>query len=159
MDIRKRQIECFKRLFVLNVRFLPKIDRLTWFIFVPTLAILAAGTVIAAFAPSALFIMIPTDLFTLYFFVSPLFGYAEVRESALFIKFGFFIKREIPYSKIRGVSKERRLISESMLSLKCAIEHLNVRYNSFDVVTLSVRDNDALLALLEKKISEQFIKN
>lgn len=144
---------------MLNVRFSPKIDRLTWFVFVPTLAVLAAGTVIAAFEPAALFIMIPTDLFTLYFFVSPLFGYVEARESALFIKFGFFVKREIPYSKIRGATKERRLISESMLSLKCAVEHLNIKYNVFDVVTVSVRDNDALLALLEKKISEQFIKN
>ena len=140
---------------MLNVRFSPKIDRLTWFIFVPTLAILAAGTVIAAFAPSALFIMIPTDLFTLYFFVSPLFGYVEAREKTLFIKFGFFIKREIPYLKIRGAIKERRIISESMLSLKCALEHVNIKYNTFDVLTVSVKDNDRLIALVMEKASCQ----
>ena len=140
---------------MLNVRFLPKIDRLTWFIFLPTLAILAAGTVIAAFAPSALFIMIPTDLFTLYFFVSPLFGYVEAREKTLFIKFGFFIKREIPYLKIRGAIKERRIISESMLSLKCALEHVNIKYNTFDVLTVSVKDNDRLIALVMEKASCQ----
>ena len=144
-----------RRSIVERLRFKPKTDRFIWLIFIPTLVCLAVGTAFAALEPFALFIMVPTDLFTLYFFISPLFGYVEAREKTLFIKFGFFIKREIPYLKIRGAIKERRIISESMLSLKCALEHVNIKYNTFDVLTVSVKDNDRLIALVMEKASCQ----
>ena len=98
--------------------------------------------------------MIPVCLFVLYFFISSLFGYVELREETLFIKFGFILKKEIPYSEIRGMKKERRVYSESMISLKNAMEHVNVRYNKFDTVTVSVIDNDELIDNLSARIQK-----
>lgn len=129
-------------------RYRPLVDWLTWVIWIPTLLIIAAGTVVACFEPASLLVMIPTDLFTLYFFVSPLVGYAELRDEGMFVKFGFILKREIPYSKIRGVELVRRWYSESMLSLKCSMEHINIRYGSFDLISVSVKENAELLAEL-----------
>ena len=132
-----------------NVRLKPQIDRLFWLIWIPTLILLAVGTVIAASSVVALLILIATDIFTIYFLLSPLFGYVELRERTVYIKFGFFVSREIEYARIRSVETERRFYSESMLSLKCAYEHVNIRYNAFDVLTVSVRDNATLAAELD----------
>ena len=134
-----------------NVRFKPQIDRLFWFIWIPTVILLAVGTVIAYTSAVALLIMLATDIFTLYFLISPLFGYVELREQTVYIKFGFFISREIEYSSIRTVNIERKWYSESMLSLKCAYEHVNIKYNSFDVVTVSVESNADLAAELDRR--------
>ena len=125
-------------------RFKPKIDKLFWWILIPTMTLLLGMTVAFAFLSplSVLFIMLPTDVFCLYFIISPLFGYAEFREDALFIKFGFFMKREIPYSKVRGTSFARKFYSDSMLSLKSALDHVNVKYNTFDLVSISVVENE-----------------
>ena len=137
----------------MQMRFKPKIDKLFLIIFVPTVAILVSLTVVLAiFSPiSTLFIMLPAALLTFYFLISPLFGYAELREDTLFIKFGFFMKREIPYSKIRGVSLERKFYSDSMMSLKNSFEHVNVKYNTFDYVSISVVGNDDFIARLQEK--------
>ena len=132
-----------------NVRFKPQIDRLFWFIWIPTVILLAVCTAIACTSTVALLIMLATDIFTLYFLISPLFGYVELREQTVYIKFGFFTSREIEYSRIRSVNTERKWYSESMLSLKCAYEHVNIKYNSFDVVTVSVDGNAALALELE----------
>ena len=134
-----------------NVRFKPQIDRLFWFIWIPTVILLAVGTAIACTSAVALLIMLATDIFTLYFLLSPLFGYVELRERTMYVKFGFFVSREIEYSRIRAVNIERKWYSESMLSLKCAYEHVNVKYNSFDVVTVSVDSNAALAAELDRR--------
>ena len=115
-------------------------------IFIPTALLLIAVTVLSAFSPTALIITVPVDLFVLYFFISPLFGYVELREGSLFIKYGFFLKKEIPYAKIRGAVKGRKFYSESMMSLKNSFEHVNVKYNSFDVTTVSVVENDAFIS-------------
>ena len=132
-----------------NVRFKPRIDRLFGFIWIPTVILLAVGTVISCSSVVALLIMIATDIFTLYFLISPLFGYVELRRQTVYIKFGFFMSREIEYARIRAVDIERKWYSESMLSLKCAYEHVNIKYNSFDVVTVSVDGNAALVAELD----------
>ena len=63
------------------------------------------------------------------------------------------MKREIPYEKIRAIESERRWYTYSMLSLKCALDHLNVRYNSFDVITVSVKGNAELESALLARIS------
>ena len=131
-----------------NVRFKPQIDRLFWFIWIPTVILLAVGTVISCSSVVALLIMLATDVFTLYFLVSPLFGYVELRRESVYIKFGFLVSREIEYARIRAVDTERKWYSESMLSLKCACEHVNIKYNNFDVVTVSVDDNATLVAEL-----------
>ena len=134
-------------------RFKPKIDKMFWWILIPTMTLLLGMTGAFAFLSplSVLFIMLPTDVFCLYFIISPLFGYAELREDALFIKFGFIMKREIPYSKIRGTSFARKFYSDSMLSLKSALDHVNVKYNTFDLVSISVVENeDFARELLER---------
>ena len=138
-----------------NKRFKPLVDKLYVIICVPTLLFLFLVTVLAFFAPSALLIMIPVDLFTVYILISPLFGYVELRADSVFIKLGFIMKREIPYKKIRGLKKERRAISESMTSLKCALDHVNIKYNTYDVITVSVVGNDELMSALESaRLSE-----
>ena len=132
-------------------RFKPLIDKLFWIILIPTCLLLLSVTVIAVFEPLALVLTLLVDIFTLYFLISPLFGYVELREKTLFVKFGFFMKREIPYSKIRGVSRERKFYSDSMLSLKNSFEHVNIKYNSFDMLSVSVVGNDELIAEIEAK--------
>lgn len=138
-----------------NKRFKPLVDKLYVIICVPTLLFLILATVISFFEPMALLIMIPVDLFTVYILISPLFGYVELRADSVFIKLGFIMKREIPYKKIRGLKKERRAISESMTSLKCALDHVNIKYDTYDVITVSVVGNDELIAAIEKaRLSE-----
>lgn len=132
----------------MNKRYKPKIDRLFYIIWVPTLLILAAATAVSCLEPLPLLIMLSVDIFTLYFLVSPLFGYVELRESSLFIKYGFIIKREIPYTKICGIKKEKRIQSEAMLSLKSALEHVKIKYNRFDFTVVSVTDNDGFMTEL-----------
>ena len=61
------------------------------------------------------------------------------------------MKREIPYEKIRGAKKERKWYSDSMLSLKNSMEHVNLLYNTFDFVTISVVDSDELIRELNKR--------
>ena len=110
----------------------------------PTLLLMAALTALATPHIASLLITLAVDLLVIYLHVSPLFGYVELGESCLIIKFGFFLKREIPYFKIRGPELGRGIVSDSMLSLKCALEHVKVRYNTFDVVTVSVVGNEEL---------------
>ena len=126
-------------------RYRPLIDWTFWMILIPTMLLLIAATVFAALEPTALFIILPVDLFSLYFLVSPLFGYVELREESLFIKYGLMLKKEIPYEKIRKVERDKRFYSESMTSLKLSLDHVNVKYNSFDVTTVSVRDNESFM--------------
>ena len=133
-------------------RYKPLIDRTYVTMMIIIFVILTVMTVIAAFSPVALLIVLPIYLLVVYHLISPLFGYVELRENSLYVKYGLFIKKEIPYSKIRGVAKGRGFYSESMLSLKCAIEHVNIKYNAFDMTTVSVVDNDTFISELNKKI-------
>lgn len=133
-------------------RYRPKIDKLFLIVWIPTAAIMLAVTVVpAVFEPVTLFWTLPTDLFVAYFLVSSLVGYVELREKSLFIKYGFILKKEIPYSKIRSVAKVRKWYSETMLSMKNSMEHVNIKYNSFDVTSVSVKDNDALIEELKAR--------
>jgi len=135
-----------------NKIFKPKIDKLFWILCIPTNILLLGAVIIPPFfSLTVLFISLPVFLFTNYFFVSPLFGYVELRQEDMLIKYGFFLKRVIPYSRIRRIRKERKFYSETMLSLKSAMEHVEIRYNSFDVTVVSVKDNDALIAELDER--------
>lgn len=138
-----------------NKRYKQKIDRLFYFVWIPTIVLLGIGTAIAAGAPVALAILIATDLFTLYFLISPFFGYVELGDGELFIKFGFFAKLTIPYDKIRGVCKEKKIYADSVMSLKNSLEHVNVKYNRFDIVSVSVTDNDGLIRELDMRIQSK----
>ena len=135
-----------------NERYKPKVDKLFWWLFSITNGVLLAILVPTTIdAPTTLFINLPIFLFTNYFFISSLFGYIELRERELFIKYGFFLKRSIPYAKIRSLQKERKFYTDSILSLKNAMEHVNIKDNSFDVTAVSVTDNDALIAAVNEK--------
>ena len=137
-----------------NKRFKAQTDRLFWLIFIPTSLLTLGVTVVSAvFLPVTLFYTVPIDVFVGYFLVSSLFGYAELREHSLFIKYGFVLKKEIPYGKIRSLEKARKFYSESMMSLKNSFEHVNIKYNRFDVTTVSVVDNDLFIRELNDRIS------
>lgn len=136
-----------------NKIYKPKVDRLFYIIWIPTVLLLIAATVITCFNIIPLLLMLSVDIFTLYFLVSPLVGYVELRPDSMFVKYGFILKRDIPYTNIREIKKERKLYSESMMSLKNAIEHVNIKYNSFDVTTVSVTDNDAFIIDLKSRIN------
>ena len=130
-------------------RYKPLVDRLFFMIFVPTFALtLSCAIIPAIFSPTTLIITVPVFLFTTYFLVSPLFGYVELREDGLLIKYGFFLKRYIPYERVRALEKQRKFYSESMMSLKLAYEQVNIKYNVFDVTTVSVKDNDGFIKAL-----------
>ena len=137
-----------------NKRYHPLFDRLYWILFMTTLSMVLIPMVICGvFSPNTLLVMVPIFLFVLYFFISPFFGYVEFRDHSLLIRYGFFMKREILYHKIRSVQKERKWYCESMLSLKNALEHVNIKYNTFDVTTISVIDNDGWICELKKRCS------
>lgn len=135
-----------------NKIYKPLVDKL----FIATLAIVAVlltvMTVISAMFPISLVVTLPIDFSIFYIIISPLYGYVELREKSVFIKFGFFLKKEIPYSKIKDVKSDRKFYSESMIALKNAVEHVNIRYNKFDVVTVSVVNNEAFVAELKERI-------
>lgn len=133
-------------------RFRPLTDKLYWIILIPTVLLMAVITVISAFAPYALLIAILTDLMVAYFLISPLFGYVELREKTVFIKYGLIMKNEIPYIKIREVVKARRFYADSMIALKNSFEHVNIKYNTFDIATVSVIDNDTFIGELETRL-------
>ena len=135
-------------------RYKPAIDKLFWIILIPTSSLLILATILTILEPIALLIMIFADVFTFYFLFSPLFGYVELKEDSIFIKFGFFIKREIPYSKIREIIKERKVMSTSFLSLKNSLDHIKIKYNKFDEVVVSVKENDELFKKLNEYTSK-----
>lgn len=130
-------------------KFKPLIDKMYWWILIPTVLLMASVTAVAFLTPVVLFVMIPADFLVTYFLVSTLAGYVELRENSVFIRFGFFMKREIPYSKIRGVSKERKFYADSILALKNSFEHVNIKYNTFDMISVSVVGNDELMEAIE----------
>ena len=137
------------------MRFKPKFDKLFLFIWIPC-AVLILGLLILTAIDGSVggwTIMTFTALFVAYFLVSPCFGYVELRETAVFIKFGFFLKKEIPYEKIRGTEKKHTAIADSMLSLKNALDHVEIKYNAYDTTTVSVDGNDEFIEELQKRIN------
>lgn len=133
-------------------RYLPLIDKLFFIVSIPTLILVGAGVAISVYSIPALMIMCAIALFVLYVLISPLFGYVELGERSLVIKYGFFLKKEIPYTSIRDITRERKFYSDSMLSLKNSLDHVNIKYNKFDITSVSVKNNDELIAELEKRI-------
>ena len=133
-------------------RYKQLVDKLFWIISVPTILLVIGAIIISIYHAIALIIMSAVAAFVLYFFVSPLFGYVELRENSMFIKYGFILKKEIPYSKIRSVTKARKFYSDSMMSLKNSFDHVNIKYNTFDVTCVSVVDNDSFINELSKRL-------
>ena len=136
-----------------TIRFTPKIDKLFYLIWIPMAIFMIVLTILSLTSLGAILIMIATDVFTFYFMISSLIGYVELRENSLFVRFGFIIKKEIPYGAIRKIEKGRGVYTESMLSLKNSLEHVNIRYNKFDVIAVSVKDNDSFIQVLNDHIT------
>lgn len=140
-----------------NKRYKPLIDKLYLILLIPTLLLIAALTVIVCFFPAtaAIIITVCVDLTVIYFLISPLFGYVELREQSVFIKYGFILNKEIPYNKIRKLERDRKFYSDSMMSLKNAFDHVNIKYNLYDVTTVSVVDNAGFIETVEKRIENK----
>lgn len=136
-----------------NLRFYPKIDKLYLWITLPTAALMLLLLVLTGVFRSTggLIVMACTAVFVGYFLISPCFGYVELREETVFIKFGFFLKREIPYARIRGIEKKRTAIADSMLSLKNALNHVNIKYASFDYVSISVKNEEKMIDEIKRR--------
>jgi hypothetical protein len=138
-----------------NERYKPLIDKLFWLLFLPTNAFLLAVLLpLTIPLPKMWIFTAVTLIFCDYFFISPLFGFVELREETLFIKYGFILKKEIPYRKIRALQKERKCISHSFMALKLAMDHVNIKYNAFDVTTVSVISNDEFSTALNERIKK-----
>jgi len=105
--------------------------------------------------PLAICLVIPLELIVLYLLISPFFGYVELRENTVFIKFGLILKKEIPFSVIRGAERVVKTSSDSIISLKTAFEHINIKYNRYDVVSVSIKDGDVFIAEIEKIIMDK----
>ena len=137
-----------------NKIYKPLIGKMFYVISIPTALLLIAVTITAVYT-HALLIMIPTDLLTLYFIISPLFGKVTLTEEGIVVKFGFFATRIVPYSHIRSLEKVRKWYSDSTMSLKNSMEHVNIKYNRFDIVSVSVTDNDGFIAEVNSRIKKQ----
>ena len=133
-------------------RFTPKLDKLYWVTLLITNVVCVSLIIATLFEPKSLFITIPVIIFVEYFFVSPLFGYVELREDHLFIKYGFFLKKSIKYSSIRDIRSERTALSDTLFSLKSSLDHLRIMYNRFDYTVVSVKDNEKLSEEVKKRI-------
>lgn len=133
-------------------RYKPEVDKLYVIICVISAVVTLVPLLFSLFYPEALFVTVPVTLLVAYFVISPFFGYVELREDTLFIRLGFILTREIPYTRIRGYNVARKLYSDSMVSLKLSVEHINVKYNVFDVISISVADSDDFIENLTARI-------
>ena len=136
-------------------RYKPLVDKYFWIIWIVLSIFLIPITILSYTQIVPFILMLIVDIFCYYFMVSSLVSYVELRKDTLYIKYGFILKREIPYNKIRGIEKERRVITYSMLSIKNALEHINIKYNKYDMTTISVVGNDELVIELNKRISQE----
>ena len=139
-----------------NKRYKPKLDKLYFWITVPTAVLMLALTALQLFLEPggswvATVLLLLCDLLVFWFLLSPLCGYVELKGGGVFIKYGFILKKEIPYEKIRGLTFGRGIISESMMSLKNAMDHVNIKYNTFDITVISVVDNEGLVEEINKR--------
>lgn len=136
-------------------RYKPAIDKLFYLIWIPITILMITITIISFSHLVSFILMLSVDIFTFYFMFSSLVGYVELREDTIYIKFGFILKREIPYNKIRKIYKERKIMSYSFLSLKNALEHITIKYNKYDEIAVSVVTNDDLIKDLEERIIKE----
>ena len=136
-----------------NKRYKPLIGKMFFAIWVPTSLMMIAATVLASVELIPFLILLATDVFTFYFLASSLFGYVELREKTVFIRFGFIKTVEIPYSSIRDITKECKFYADSMMSIKNSLEHINIKYAKFDIVSVSVVGNDELIEALRERIA------
>ncbi len=134
-------------------RYKPKLDKLFWILMSVTNIIIVIPIVVTAVLhPATLYLLVPIFAFVNYFFISPLFGYVDLGESEMLIKYGFFLKRTIPYDRIRALVLENKWYSHSIMSLKNAFEHVEIKYNRFDFTCVSVTDNAGFIVAVKERM-------
>lgn len=82
-------------------------------------------------------------------------AYAVLEDDSLFIKYGFVFKKRIPYNKIRSIEKKKKWYSESLLGMKNSLVHVDIKYNTYDITCVSLKDNDLFIDELTKRIEEK----
>ena len=137
--------------------FKPKFDKMYWWSLALCAVYMIAMTFVALWHVQVAIVIGAVDLLLIWVLVSPCFGYVELREETLFVKFGLILKREIPYARIRKIQKVRHWYSESIIALKNAMEHVDIRYNLCDVVSVSVVENDAFIEALKNRAADTIL--
>lgn len=84
--------------------------------------------------------------------ISTLFGYVRLDETALYIRFGFFARKKIAYSRIRHIEKKQGLFRESLFSLNTAKEYIRIDYGESKFLTVSIRQPDDFIEKLKNKM-------
>lgn len=137
-------------------KYKPKVDKLFYIMLVVinviSLAILIIPQLFYLSFESFIFSII-VILFINYFLISPLFGYIEIRETSIFIKYGIILKKEIPFNKIKKLELKKKWYSDSILALKCSIEHVDITFNSYDKTCVSVKENDIFIEDVRRMIT------
>lgn len=88
-------------------------------------------------------------------FISSASGYVLLKDDELYIRYGWILRKSIPYSKIIRLEKKRKWYTESIVALKNSFEHVDIRYNRFDVTCVSVKNNDLFIEELNKRIQKE----
>lgn len=137
-------------------KYKPKVDKLFYILLVVinviSLAILIIPQLFYLSFESFIFSII-VILFINYFLISPLFGYIEIKETSIFIKYGIILKKEIPFNKIKKLELKKKWYSDSILALKCSIEHVDITFNSYDKTCVSVKENDIFIEDVRRMIT------
>lgn len=137
-------------------KYKPKVDKLFYILLVVinviSLAILIIPQLFYLSFESFIFSII-VILFINYFLISPLFGYIEIRETSIFIKYGIILKKEIPFNKIKKLELKKKWYSDSILALKCSIEHVDITFNGYDKTCVSVKENDIFIEDVRRMIT------
>lgn len=137
-------------------KYKPKVDKLFYIMLVVinviSLAILIIPQLFYLSFESFIFSII-VILFINYFLISPLFGYIEIKETSIFIKYGIILKKEIPFNKIKKLELKKKWYSDSILALKCSIEHVDITFNSYDKTCVSVKENDIFIEDVRRMIT------
>lgn len=137
-------------------KYKPKVDKLFYILLVVlnvlSLTILIIPQLFYLSFESFIFSII-VILFINYFLISPLFGYVEIKETSIFIKYGIILKKEIPFNKIKKLELKKKWYSDSILALKCSIEHVDITFNSYDKTCVSVKENDIFIEDVRRMIT------
>lgn len=139
----------------MNKRFKPKKDKLFYIITISVnlFLLLVFGIILGLTRKlSSFVILIFVFIFVNYILLSSLFGYVEIKKDVLFIKYGLILRKTIPLEKIKKVELKNKYYSDSFLSLKNSIEHIDITYNTYDKTCVSVVQNSILLEELNKII-------
>ncbi|MGM9969290.1 MAG: PH domain-containing protein [Anaeroplasma sp.] len=137
-------------------RYKPKIDKLFYILLIIVNTLLLAILLIPILVFNSfegLPFTIIVVLFVDYLLLSSIFGYVEIKENLICIKYGLILKKEIPFNKIKKLEIKRKWYSDSLLALKNSIEHVDITFNSYDKTCVSVKDNYAFVEEVKKKLA------